>query len=280
MKDIESDETPENEEPILLFNMPLRFQNTKLILREFSRCIASILLVITLLGLFLAYIAHPKIDIELLSAQHGITFCSFFLFSQHALVYSNLVSNGWGNDKGKFWCEVKIMIARGFNTIRTSIRLFVTSLLFVIMAIELGVKDPITLLFLSMLAIISELNAGVVENQNQYDLPTNDKFVDSENQLLLEHLQVFQKEHPLQRVSWSPFVLTGSIQAILLVSLFWGSKIGSAFGLPCLISGYCISQLGMTVLHLCGVWTFVQLELFRSLVDVGIVTFSTIIINI
>ena len=151
MEDIESEEIKAEsiDQPILIFGVPLRFQNPKLILREFSRFVACIAVALTIISCLLSYMTRRAVYIDV---QIGITLISFLIFIQHVLVYANLIGNGWGTPKGKFWCEVKIMIARGFNTIRTSLRLFITPLLFIVMSVEVGIKDPITILFLEIQA--------------------------------------------------------------------------------------------------------------------------------
>jgi len=213
-----------------------------------------------------------------IDVQIGITLISFLIFIQHVLVYANLIGNGWGTPKGKFWCEVKIMIARGFNTIRTSLRLLITPWLFIVMSVEVGITDPITILFLVMLAIISEINAGTSENQNQYDMQTNEKFVDSANQLLLEELNMYQKEHALQKVTWVPLIIYVIIQNILLAALILG---GDSIGfIPFIVLFHSVLQQLMSFLHLFGSWSFVQLEIFRSFVDLGLILLLVIASNV
>jgi len=278
MSDIESVETKAEsivEQPIIIFGLPLRFHNPKLILREFSRFITTIAATLTILGLFMAYVTNNMVT---MNAALGLVLCSFLIFVQHVLVYTNLISNGWGTQKGKFWCEVKIMIARGFNTIRTSLRLFITPLLFIVMSVEVGIKDPITILFLVMLAVISEINAGTSENQNQYNMQTNEKFVDSANQLLLEELHAFQKEHALQKITWGPLIIAVIIQNILLVALIIGGD--SIEFIAFVVILHTVLQQLMSFSHLFGVLSFVQLEIFRSFVDLGCVFLSVIAITI
>jgi hypothetical protein len=277
MEDIESEEIKAEsiDQPILIFGIPLRFQNPKLILREFSRFVACIAVALTIISCLLSYMTRRDGYVDV---QIGITLISFLIFIQHVLVYTNLISNGWGTPKGKFWCEVKIMIARGFNTIRTSLRLLITPILFIVMSVEVGITDPITILFLVMLAIISEINAGTSENQNQYDMQTNEKFVDSANQLLLEELNMYQKEHALQKVTWVPLIIAVVIQNILLVALILG---GDSIGfIPFIVLIHCVLQQLMSFLHLFGSWSFVQLEIFRSFVDLGLILLLVIASNV
>ena len=137
-----------------------------------------------------------------------------------------------------------------------------------VMSVEVGIKDPITILFLVMLAIISEINAGMSENQNQYHMQTNEKFVDSENQLLLEELNMYQKEHTLQKITWGPLIIYGTILNILLIALIIG---GDSIGpIPFIVLFHSVLQQLMSFLHLFGVWSFVKLEIFRSFVDLGL----------
>ena len=275
MADIESEETVVDQTPILIFSVPLRFQNPKLTQREFSRFVGISAAALTTLSCLLSYMTRRDGYVDV---QIGLTLISFLIFIQHVLVYTNLISNGWGTPKGKFWCDIKIMVARGFNTIRTSLRLLITPILFIVMSVEMGITDPITILFLVMLAIISEINAGTSENQNQYDMQTNEKFVDSANQLLLEELNMYQKEHALQKVTWVPLIIAVVIQNILLVALILG---GDSIGfIPFIVIFHTVLQQLMSFLHLFGVWSFVKLEIFRSFVDLGLVFILIIASNV
>jgi hypothetical protein len=278
MENLESNEIKAEsivEQPILIFGVPLRFQNPKLTLREFSRFVACIAAALTIISCLLAYMTRRDGYVDV---QIGLTLISFLIFIQHGLVYTNLISNGWGEQKGKFWCDIKIMVARGFDTIRTSLRLLITPLLFIVMSVEVGIKDPITILFLVMLAIVSEINAGTSENQNQYDMQTNEKFVDSANQLLLEELHAFQKEHALQKITWGPLIIAVIIQNVLLVALIIG---GDSIGfIPFIVIFHTVLQQLMSFSHLFGVLSFVQLEIFRSFTDLGLVFISVIAITI
>ena len=278
MEDIESVEIKAesiDQQPILIFGIPLRFQNPKLTLREFSRFVACIAVALTIISCLLSYMTRRDSYVDV---QIGLTLISFLIFIQHVLVYTNLISNGWGTPKGKFWCEVKIMIARGFDTIRTSLRLLITPLLFIVMSVEVGITDPITILFLVMLAIISEINAGTSENQNQYDMQTNEKFVDSANQLLLEELNMYQKEHALQKVTWVPLIIYVIIQNILLAALILG---GDSIGfIPFIVIFHTVLQQLMSFLHLFGVLSFVQLVIVRSFVDLGLILLLVIASNV
>lgn len=277
MEDIESEEIKAEsiDQPILIFGIPLRFQNPKLILREFSRFVACIAVALTIISCLLSYMTRRDGYVDV---QIGLTLISFLIFIQHVLVYTNLISNGWGTPKGKFWCDIKIMVARGFNTIRTSLRLLITPILFIVMSVEVGITDPITILFLVMLAIISEINAGTSENQNQYDMQTNEKFVDSANQLLLEELNMYQKEHALQKVTWVPLIIYVIIQNVLLAALILG---GDSIGfIPFIVLFHSVLQQLMSFLHLFGVLSFVELEIFRSFVDLGLILLLVIASNV
>ena len=276
MEDIESVEIKAEsiDQPILIFGIPLRFQNPKLTLREFSRFVACIAVALTMLSSLLAYMANNMVTMNAAS----LVLCSFLIFVQHVLVYANLISNGWGTQKGKFWCEVKIMIARGFNSIRTSLRLLITPLLFTVMSVELGIKDPVTVLFLVMLVIISEIYASTSENQNQYNLPTKDKFVDSENQLLLEDLHVFQKGNVLEKTAWAPLIMYAVIQFVVSMALISSAR-NSIRLVPSIILFYNGLQMIMAGLHLFGSWSFVQLEIYRSLAELCLIILSTVAMN-
>jgi hypothetical protein len=261
MEELESVETADDSvvnQPIFLYNVPLRFQNPQLILREFSQFVAVVAAVFTILGLFLGYISNHLVGIN---ASSLLIFSYILIFIQHSLVYTNLLSNGWGTPKGKFWCEVKIMIARGFNTIRTSIRLLITPLLFTVMSV-----------------IISEINAGTSENLNQYDMQSNEKCIDSNQCLLLEYLNMYQKANNLKKIIWGPFCMSIIIQFVLLTALIiCGSSIGS---IPFIVIIYCVSQHILSGLHLLNVLTYVKLEIFRSLSELFFIIVSIVADNI
>ena len=276
MEDIESIEIQAEsggDQPILVFGVPVRFSNPKLILRELSRFVAVSAAALTMLSCLLAWATN-----NMVTMNTALVLCSFLIFVQHVLVYANLISNGWGTQKGKFWCEVKIMIARGFNSIRTSLRLLITPLLFTVMSVELGIKDPVTILFLVLLIINSEIYASTSENQNQYNLPTNDKFVDSENQLLLEDLHVFQKGNILEKTTWGPLIMYAVIQCVVSMALFSSAR-NSIRLVPSIILFYNGLQMIMAGLHLFGSWSFVQLEIYRSLAELCLIILSIGAIN-
>ena len=279
MEELESVETADDSvvnQPIFIYNVPLRFQNPQLILREFSQFVAVVAAVFTILGLFLGYISNHLVGIN---ASSLLIFSYLLIFIQHSLVYTNLLSNGWGTSQGKFWCEVKIMIARGFNTIRTSIRLLITPLLFTVMSVKLGIKDPLTILFLVMLSIISEINAGTSENLNQYDMQSNEKFIDSNQCLLLEYLNMYQKTNNLKKILWTPFCMSIIIQFVLLTALIicGSSRIGS---IPFIVILYGVSQHILSCLHLLNVLTYVKLEIFRSFSELLFIIVSIVAANI
>lgn len=265
----------DNEQPILLFGIPLRFNSTQLIFREFTRFATIMAGLVTLIGAVFLKVWPVE---QWYETRFLVLLCSLLTLIQHGCIYANLLSNGWGNDKGKFWCDVKIMIVRGFNTIRTTLRLVITPLLFVIYAMELQVTEPLTILFCTMLAIISELQTGLSENQNQYDISTETKFVDTNNQLLLEPLHQFQKEHVLQRVTFTPLVTGAVIQFVLITSLgFFGqTKTPTA---PIIIIIYLTLLLLMAGLYLRRKWTFVEYGIYRSIVDIIILLVLTVAIH-
>ena len=70
MENIESEETVVDQTPILIFSVPLRFQNPKLTQREFSRFVGISAAALTTLSCLLSYMTRRDVYVDV---QIGIT---------------------------------------------------------------------------------------------------------------------------------------------------------------------------------------------------------------
>lgn len=267
--------------PIQICRLTFRLRQPRLVMRELTQLCALVLTLLIVVGICIIYSrpssAYDGFDIRWLTMAACLS-----LWVQHSCTFINLRSAGWGSASGQFWCDVKIMMVRGFNTIRTVSRMVSVPVLSVQMAYLLGCSCPSTLMLLAMLALLGEYQAGISENQNQYDVQTHDKFVSDENCLLLEQVHKYQSEHPLAKVKHTPFVLHAVLNLYMVTCLMMFKQVVPQpifFATPVvvLLMMYTVCIPIMTqLLYLKGVWTFCELHLYRSISDVGLMVLLTL----
>jgi len=267
--------------PIQICRLTFRLRQPRLVMQELTQLCALVLTLLIVVGLCIIYSRQSKaydgFDIRWLTMVACLS-----LWVQHCFTFINLRSAGWGSANGQFWCDVKIMMVRGFNTIRTVSRMVSVPVLSVQMAYLLGCSCPSTLMLLAMLALLGEYQAGISENQNQYDVQTHDKFVSDENCLLLEQVHKYQSEHPRAKVKHTPFVLHAMLNIYLVTCLMMFKNVVPQpifFATPVivLLMMYTVCIPIMThLLYLKGVWTFCELDIYRSISDVVLMVLLTL----
>jgi len=206
--------------------------------------------------------------VKWLALFHMIPIVFLYLF-----MYVNLISNGWGTSESRFWCDVKIMYSRGFNTIRTCTSFVSRSILFALMSIILNIGSWTTISLIVLLSIISEWQAGLSENKNQYDIKVHDKFMRNDC-LSLEALHYFQFQKKNTLTHYMPFVVHCFIKTYLITTLLaTSSEIDSnfTFGWPIVAIIVLYTYLIPTFIdfmHLKNTITFCQVELYKLVLDI------------
>jgi len=276
MEDPESKETtpmttPSQKTPLLIFGQTCTLQNDTLALREMHRLCALILLVSGVCGTVICY---QRDSIGKYFNVRWLPVLSTGVMSfMYMLKYTNNCMGGWGTSQGKFWCDVKIMYVRGFNTVRTVTRFINIGCLFTLVCHLLTLETSTT--FVCLLMIIGEWQAGVVENQNQYDIHFQDKFVDDNDCLSLSVLHTYQNSHPIEHVTWSAFLTHGVIDLLTLTFVFVGARLHTdlVFAVPvivCVIMWSFLVPVMLNFAYLKQTITFCQLEIYRMIADVVI----------
>tara|TARA_B110001452_G_C15230082_1_gene426149 strand:+ start:403 stop:984 length:582 start_codon:yes stop_codon:yes gene_type:complete len=178
---------------------------------------------------------------------------------------------GWGAANSRFWCDVKIMFVRGFNTIRTLGQFLSNTLLFILFAFTFGLETSLP--YISLLIIIAEWQTGIAENQNQYDQTIHEKFTNEKGELCLESLQQYQFTHPSTTVVWSPFVIACCIKTYIITCIMTLTQADNerlTFSTPiivCIILWSHIIPSFLNFSYLKNAFTFCQLELYRTISD-------------
>lgn len=291
MEDPESDTTlvgnsPIVHTPIKICHVVCRVGPQTLLLAELVRIVMVLCGVQTLCAIVTTSLRAPVTDSVFPNLRWLAVAATGLTTLLYALMYTNLKSGGWGAEDSRFWCDIKIMYVRGFNTIRTAIRFFTATVLTLLIAVISGSKDTATLILASTVAIIAEWQAGLSENQNQYDVRLDNKFLTEENALALEPLHEYQNSHPKEKVSWSPFCAHVGLKLILYTTLLLANtRSDETFhfhGLvQYLIWAYmvCVPFI-IDIAYLKGACSFCSVEIFRMLTDVvllgGILCFSLV----
>mgnify|MGYP006096238795 CR=1 FL=1 len=278
MEDPDETTTPAN--PIKVCGVVFRIRYAQFAMRELSLICTILMSLVCIVSVCLVYLRTPvlygRINIRWLTVTASVS-----VASQHLFSYWNLIMAGCGSSNGRFWCDVKIMIVRGFNTIRTVSRLVSSPLLFMQMALLLGCLSAQALLFLCIIIVLSELQLGLSENQNQYDVQTQDKFID-DNKLLMEQVHKYQQEHPYNNVRLQSFVVYAVLNVLVSTILLLCHNAvpeSMTFAMPIvtILLLYCSGVPILThLLYLKGVWTFCEYEIYRSLADVLFLTLLTL----
>ena len=192
----------------------------------------------------------------------------------YGFMHANLMSGGWGAPDSRFWCDVKIMYVRGFNTIRTISRMASFSISLWLMAIVLQINNMTTMALLPLLAIISEWQSGLSENQNQYDVKAFDKFTKDDETLCLESLNYFQSQKNEQGKLTTSFIVNCLMKTYTITCLLgtWPrTETEMVFGIPIIVTIVFYSFIVPLILDLIYIksgLTFCQVELYRMIMDI------------
>jgi len=253
-----------------IFRIPCRLQNDSLKVHEIPRLCTVVLCLVGICGLVTLFMREP-VSLNGFNMRIIPVVVVFISCIQYGIVYLNLTMGGWGAANSRFWCDVKIMHVRGFNTVRTLGHFLSSTLIFILFAFLFG--SEASLLYISLLIIIAEWQTGIAENQNQYDQTIHEKFTNDKGELCLESLQLYQVNHPSIAVVWSPFVIACCIKTYVITCIFITSKIEEdqwTFSTPisvCIILwGYLVPSF-FEFAYLKNACTFCQLELYRSISD-------------
>jgi hypothetical protein len=267
--------------PIKICRTTFRIRRPQLVMQELTQICALVMALLIVVGICVIY-SRPSSTYDGVDIRWLTVVACFSLCVQHCFTFVNLRSAGWGSANGQFWCDVKIMMVRGFNTIRSISRMVSVPVLYVQMAYLLGCSCPSTRMLVVMLALLGEYQAVISENQNQYDVQTHEKFVSDDNFLLLEQVHKYQSEHPLTKVKHTPFVLHAVLNLYLATCLMMFKTVVPHpifFATPVivLLMTYTVCIPIMThLLYLKGVWTFCELDIYRSISDVVLIVLLTL----
>jgi hypothetical protein len=255
---------------VRIFKIPCRLQNDSLKAHEIPRLCTVVLCMVGICGLVTLFMREPigSNGFNMRIIPVAVVFISCV---QYGIVYLNLVMGGWGAENGRFWCDVKIMFVRGFNTVRTLSHFFSNTLLFLMLAFIFG--SEASMLYISLLVIIAEWQTGIVENQNQYDQAIHEKFINEKGELCFESLQLYQFNHPSATVVWSPFVIACSIKTYVITCIlvmshteFERMTFSTPISVCIILWGYILPSF-LNFVYLKNAFTFCQLELYRTVSD-------------
>jgi len=271
--------------PIRMCCIPCRIREPKLTALELVRVACFVTTVQCIVALFVLGFASSSdgsielaIQDEIVATIHLRLLPSLALIPlsiQYAICWLNLVAGGWGSPDTRFWCDVKIMYVRGFNTVRTLANICVSAILFPAIAIVAlaSTAEVLTLAFLIPLAALAEWQAGLVELQTQYDVKLDNKF-ESDSTLCLEHLHAQQSQHAKTVKTWTPYVISVCTKLYMATFLLCGATIidpvpFDAYG-PIVITFVCyvlIVPFILTFLYMRNELTFCELEVYRVVSD-------------
>ena len=256
-------------DPILIFGRPCKLRGDTLTLRELHRMCAVLL---TLVASGATAICFQRQSVgNVFNVRWLPILATFSTASMYMLNFVNIYMGGWGTANGRFWCDVIIMYVRGFNTMHTVSRFFTASALFSMVASLLGLDTCVP--FICLLVVVAEWQAGLAENQNQYNIKFHDKFVDDDNRLTLETLHAYQTSHPIEHTAWSTFIVSSGLKAATLTSIFTlaaSETYNLVFRAPVIVSilmwAFMVTAL-LDFAYLKQSITFCQLEIYRMLSD-------------
>ena len=280
MEDPESQDTTPILNPapvgsVVIFGRSCKLTQDKLTLRELHRLSASVLTTVAVGATAICFQREPVVDDTWINIRWWPIVATYATALMYILDFANIYTGGWGASDGRFWCDVKIMYVRGFNTMRTVCRFFSVSAMFTMLACLLGAKSSVA--FIIMLVVVSEWQAGLAENQNQYDIKFQDKFLDDENHLCIETLHQYQLTHAVEHVVWTSFAIASTVKLLTLTCMFITATRTSTlvFAGPVIVGGIVWSYVLSTTLDFAyfkHAITFCQLEIYRMLADVAALT--------
>lgn len=269
MEDPESKNTLMTEEssaPLTLCNLIVRIKSDqRLTMQDLCRFASAILV---LQFICVIAIRFMRTDAYWLPVLAMLPTCLLYI-----VMYLNLLTGPWGSENGRFWCDVKIMYVRGYNTIRTVTRMFSISLLFIFMNHLLGNSQTLATLLLVVIMVVIEWQSGLAENANQYDIKAFDKFMDGDR-LCLESLHFFQLQKKSDQSHWMAYVIACVVKIYTVTCIFMTANTSTpsaVFQIPIIILITLYSILLPTLIdfiYLKSMATFCQVEIVRTVSDV------------
>lgn len=253
-----------------LGSVKCRITEDTLKLQELHRLTAVLLSVCSICSCSITFMRSPVLKYGL-NIRWIPVVALFITTSMYILKFVNAKMGGWGAADSRFWCDVRIMYVRGFNTVRTIVNWLSSSVVFGMLALLLGVESSV--LFILMLNIVADWQAGMAENQNQYDIKFQDRFLDENDLLCVESLHHFHKQHTREKIVWTPFMIACFLKTYLLSCIiFYSGGISSdfIFAVPMvvLIVGWVfLIPCFLNFVYLKQVITFCNLEMYRIMTD-------------
>ena len=270
--------------PLTLCSIVFRLKRPKLALRELIKFAAVILCIQMICSIAILFM-RPSID----GIPYGRWVSVFALMPVtilYVFTYANIVTGPWGSEASRFWCDVRIMYVRGFNTIRTVLNMFSMSFFIMFLSMVLGNVGGLSLCLIVIVSVLSEWHMGMTENVNQYEVKAFDKFMDG-NILCLESLHFYQMQHKREKMKWTSFTFAIFIKLYLCTCIVATSSPRTnpilIFETPIAVIIVVYTFILPTLLSFMfykNILTFSQLELYRIIIDITlpmlIVSFSLV----
>jgi hypothetical protein len=251
-------------------SLDCRIKEDTLKLRELHRLTAILLSVFSICSCSITFMRSPVSKYGLNIRWLPVT-ALFITTGMYILKFANVKMGGWGAADSRFWCDVRIMYVRGFNTVRTIFNWLSSSVVFGMLTLLMGVESSV--LFILMLNIVADWQAGMAENQNQYDIKFQDRFSDENEQLCLESLHHYHKQHVLDKIAWTPFAIACFLKTYLLsCMIFYSDGISSdfVFAVPMailIVLWVFLIPCFLNFVYFKQAITFCNLEIYRILTD-------------
>jgi len=277
MADVESKNTLVSGEdtvssvPLTICTVVFRLKRSTLTMQELTKFATALLTVFVICAIAVLFM-RPSLE----NAPLGRWFVVLSILPTcilYVFMYLNLATGPWGSESSRFWCDVRIMYTRGFNTIRTVLNMFSNSLLLIFLCVLLGHTGPLVMQLIFVTSLIAEWQSGAAEHVNQTDIKVYDRFMDGDV-LCLEALHYYQSKHPIERVRWTPYVLASTIKFYVVTSILCTAKDSRqvlVFQIPiaiAIVMYTCLSPLVLHFVYFKGFVTFSQLELYRTVLDI------------
>ena len=271
MEDLESTNTLMTEQvvsstPLTLCTLVFRLKSDqRLTMQDLCKCASAIITLEFVCAIALRFMRGDAYWLPVLAM---LPTCLLYI-----VMYLNLLTGPWGSENSRFWCDVKIMYVRGYNTIRTVTRMFSISLLFIFMNHLLGHFQTCMTLLLVLIIVVIEWQSGLAENANQYDIKAFDKFMDG-NRLCVESLHFFQLQKRSEASHWMSFVIACVVKVYTVTCIFITAPNSGPiplFQIPIIIMITLYSILLPTMLdfmYLKSMATFCQIEMVRTVIDI------------
>ncbi len=270
--------------PLTMCSIVFRLKREKLALRELVR-FASAVVTIQFICLYGIFFMRPPLPAQVPFGRSFAVISILPICILYVFIYANIITGPWGSEDSRFWCDVRIMYVRGFNTIRTVMNMLSSSLMLMFLSVMLGNTNSLSLSLIFIVCVLSEWQSGCAENTNQYEVKAFDKFMDG-NILCLETLHFHQIQNRRERQKWSSFIFSIVIKVYLVTVILLAANLDEeilVFQVPIatlIIIYVLLIPPIQSFMFLKGVLTFSQLELYRIIMDLIfpmlIVTFSLV----